>query len=532
VPTRNSPTVSPAEAVSPRPAVWSRRSALWPGAVLLVAAIALGLCLDLAHLGAGSLMGDESIYAYPAREAAVHGHWYPPITPKKGIFHSKPPLMVWPVAVSFSLFGVGEWADRLPSALFGALLVGLVYTFAAWLLGTSTGFLAAALLATCRLWLFQHGAREGVGDPLLCVLLMAGLLLYLRFRSTGSRPWFAAACATSVLAALVKGTFGPALLGAIALVWELLRVREPGPAVESGDDIGPLAPWWRAVLPRLPAPLALASAGLAAYALWLLDLHRRGVGVGAFLYRDIVRRSTVGLDSAHVHGLSFYSRHLEDAFGHWWLALVPAAFCLVRELRQGGPRARAWLLVAIWPVVALAILHSSRSSLPWYLHPILPPLAILLAAGCGEVARRLARWPWAPVLLAFFLAVLVGLRGAWAWQTLRQPRPLGQMHRFVLAVRGLPACRVFIDRFTRVAGDIGSWNHFYLAELDDVAKPLPPSQTAIVGCTFVVTERPAEVARQLHARAGSEVMLERRFPEAAKLYIVDFCGGQVARDLG
>jgi 4-amino-4-deoxy-L-arabinose transferase-like glycosyltransferase len=564
-----------------------RSTGAWLPMSLLAVALGLALALNLWRLGAISLVGDEAIYAYPARAAAVHGHWYPLTYGGGTVFYGKPPLMVWPVALSFWLNGVDEWADRLPSALAGAALVGLVYGFAAWLLGPWTGLLAAALLASCRPWLFVHGVREGVGEPLLCLLLMASLLLYLRYRSTGRGGWLGGACAAAALATLVKGPVAFCFLGIITLAWELARTRmEPdaaGAAAAAASAAGGTGDarvaevhrrTWRGWASRLAAPAALSLAGGAVYCAWLLDYRRRGAfEVDDYLYRDVVRRAIAGLDRGHVHGAGFYAGVLADAFGHWWPAIVPAALCLWRGVRAGGPRARALLLVAVWPLAVLALLHASVSKLAWYLDPALPPLAILLAAGCGEVARRLVRWPAGPPVFAAVLAGLVAVRAATAWQILRGPAHRGQMQRFVQAFRRHPGARLYVQAGAGSgAQGMREWNYFYLSELDDVAQALPPlaptarlarlaptarsspslqplqpspaspasprspawpprSPAAAGGCTFALAERPAEVAARLHAAAWWAVPIERRSGEESPFYILDLCGGQVARGL-
>ena len=67
---------------------------------------------------------DESRYAEIPREMLQHGDW---ITPRlQGEpYLEKPPLLYWITAVSFQLFGVHDWAARLPPALavHGTILV-------------------------------------------------------------------------------------------------------------------------------------------------------------------------------------------------------------------------------------------------------------------------------------------------------------------------------------------------------------------------------------------------------------------------
>jgi 4-amino-4-deoxy-L-arabinose transferase-like glycosyltransferase len=529
---------APAAAVAGPPPVVPRRRAL--EALFLTLSLALALTLNLARLGATSLLGDEAIFANPARAAAVHGHWYPLISGDH-FFVSKPPLMVWPVALSFAVLGVSEEADRLPSAVAGAALVGVVYGFASWLLGPWPGLLAATLLASCRPWLFQHGAREGVGDPLLCLLIAVALLLYLRYRSTGRRAWLGAACAAAAVTGLTKGLIGPLFLGVITVVWEILRlaVRRPEDAnrVAASGTGAPDRPgtgdhrWPRSAAAILPA-VALAAAGAVAYLGWMLDSGRRVEHLGAFVYHDTIARTTVGLDPGHLHGVGFYAAVLGEAFGHWWPAIVPALVWLWRLLPAAGARQRAALLVAVWPVVVLALLSLSVSKLAWYLDPALPPLAILLAAGCGEVGRRLARWRLARLAFAVLVVLLAGLRVGLAWQTLERPAPPGVMYRFVQALRRHPGAQLYLGTAGMRGARLREWNRFYLSELEGVSRPLPRDLPAVTGCTFVIAEHPAELAARLGAAQWSAVPIERHAPEEVELFVIDFCGGGLAAELG
>jgi 4-amino-4-deoxy-L-arabinose transferase-like glycosyltransferase len=68
---------------------------------------------------------DEGRYAEMAREMTATGDW---ITPRlNGLkYFEKPPLQTWMNALTFELFGLGEWQARLWSGLCGLLGIGLV----------------------------------------------------------------------------------------------------------------------------------------------------------------------------------------------------------------------------------------------------------------------------------------------------------------------------------------------------------------------------------------------------------------------
>src|SRR5579863_2848039 len=208
-------TVGHAESAS-RSSDPSRR---WLNWLLATVALFASLALNFHHLGARSLAGDEAIYANPARFAAVDGHWYPLRSQRPGPYHSKPPLMSWPVALSFAIGGVSETTDRVPSALAGAVLVAVVAAFAGWLFGPWTGLLAGLLLAANPLWLGTHGARDGVGEPLLVLLTTVALLSAMAYAHNRRRRWLLGALLAVMAASIIKGLFGPMMVGLILLAW-------------------------------------------------------------------------------------------------------------------------------------------------------------------------------------------------------------------------------------------------------------------------------------------------------------------------
>src|ERR1700691_3643531 len=99
----------------------------WWTAVLTLAVVAT--CL-LSGLGALGLVGpDEPRYMSIARAMLQSGDWITPRLYGQPWFE-KPALYYWAAATAFRLFGVNEFAARLPSAL-AALLATAAMTWAA-----------------------------------------------------------------------------------------------------------------------------------------------------------------------------------------------------------------------------------------------------------------------------------------------------------------------------------------------------------------------------------------------------------------
>src|SRR5437867_10964690 len=92
----------------------------------------LALCALLFFLGLGTLGltdRDEGSNAEAAREMVAAGDCITP-TPNGAPRFAKPILIYWLIAGSYPAVGVSELPARLPSALFGTLLVLLQYAFA------------------------------------------------------------------------------------------------------------------------------------------------------------------------------------------------------------------------------------------------------------------------------------------------------------------------------------------------------------------------------------------------------------------
>src|SRR5256885_13068026 len=94
-------------------------------------ALVVGVCFFFFFFGLGAfgLTGaDEPRYAQVAREMLARHDW---IAPTLGgtAWLEKPPLYYWQAMVAYRIFGVSDWAARLPSAFDALLLVLAVYWF-------------------------------------------------------------------------------------------------------------------------------------------------------------------------------------------------------------------------------------------------------------------------------------------------------------------------------------------------------------------------------------------------------------------
>jgi 4-amino-4-deoxy-L-arabinose transferase-like glycosyltransferase len=170
---------------------------------LLWTAVAAAVAARLLMLGTFPLMDPtESRYAEIARQMFARGDWVTPWIAPGEPFWGKPPFSFWMSAASFQLFGVSDFAARLPHWIGGLLVAWLTWQWlslrsrreaalgAALLIGSLLFFVAAGavmtdmalaigLMAVMRgYWLALHGpeARRGREQALMFAGIAVALL--------------------------------------------------------------------------------------------------------------------------------------------------------------------------------------------------------------------------------------------------------------------------------------------------------------------------------------------------------------------
>src|SRR5579884_256191 len=122
----------------------------------IIVAIAL-LIFGLSVISPPSLMDDvDAVQAQIGRNMLESGDW---VTARlDGVAYlEKSPLKYWSIAISFAIFGVHDWAARLPMALFTILLCWVTARFAAWAFTPRAGLYSGLVIATCvGLYLFTR----------------------------------------------------------------------------------------------------------------------------------------------------------------------------------------------------------------------------------------------------------------------------------------------------------------------------------------------------------------------------------------
>lgn len=183
--------------------------------------VLVSLCIYLPFLGSVRLFDwDEINFAEAAREMLVTGDWlrvhidYAP-------FYEKPPLFIWAQAVCMSVFGVNEFAARLPNAIVATVTLWLLVRLGQQVGRQRLGLLWATAYAGSVLPTFY--GHTGIIDPLFNLFMFLAVLVAFRSVSQGASKhdaWLA-----GLWMGLAVLTKGPVALGlvfltcAIAYVW-------------------------------------------------------------------------------------------------------------------------------------------------------------------------------------------------------------------------------------------------------------------------------------------------------------------------
>jgi len=133
----------------------------------------------------------------------------------------KPPLVYWMMACSYKVFGVRDWAARLPIALFCVGLSLLTAAFGIWAFGRKVGFYAGLCMATCvGLYIFTRVLIPDVILTFTITLAMWALLRVTDETEPHPRAWayvLAASLGTGLLLKSLIGVLFPVAAGIIYL---------------------------------------------------------------------------------------------------------------------------------------------------------------------------------------------------------------------------------------------------------------------------------------------------------------------------
>jgi 4-amino-4-deoxy-L-arabinose transferase-like glycosyltransferase len=367
------------------------RSKLLATQLVLVAAICYFFFFF--GLGAFGLTGaDEPRYAQIAREMLARHDWIVP-TLNGSPWLEKPALLYWKMMNSYAIFGVSDWAARIPAAahatavVFGIFFFMRRFRFASELDAAMIGASSAGMIG------FGRGAST---DMLVSAPFALAMMSWWTWRQTNKKLWLLIFYGLLGVGALAKGPVAPAL--AVLVVGAYAVLRRDGKMFLRSLSIPGFVLFFAIVLP------------------WYLAVQHR---VPQFFRVFFVE-----------HNLERFGTNLYQHSQPFWyyvpvflLATIPWTLFAVLALIDAGRNAlKRWRansqpidgepttvdaadddglpsFLFIWIVVPIIFFSISRAKLPGYILPSIPAAALLTA----EYVHRLKA---IPRLLTSFHALL------------------------------------------------------------------------------------------------------------------------------
>jgi len=352
---------------------------------------------------------DEGRYSSTGINMLESGDWLVPTIDGEHVHLTKPPIVYWALASSFGVFGLNEWAARLPAALAyigtGLLVFGIgrrLVSAKPWLPALAWGLSLAPLM----------GANIVSTDALLMLFETAAMFAFVEAWWQGEglrRGWVRVMWLAWGLAFMTKGP--PGLLPLFAVI-AFLTIHE------------------RRSLRGLLDPLGLLLFAVVAFTWFGLLVAQDPERLKYFLGYEVYDRV---FTAKHQRNAQWYG-----AFEVYVPVLLVGAlpWTALAVTAAGGPRGawrrfrdhirardRDWLLLAWWFFLPLAVFFLARSRLQLYVLPLFVPLSIM-------AARPLADWAWLTArrligTAAITALLLLGAKGALAyWHSDRDARAM------------------------------------------------------------------------------------------------------------
>jgi hypothetical protein len=330
----------------------------------------------------------DAVQAQIARNMLQSGDW---VTARlDGVpYLEKAPLIYWAIALSYKIFGVHDWAARIPVALAAVALCWLTAGIGIWAFGKRAGFYAGLIMATCvGLFLFT---RILIPDVMLTFTVALGMWAFLRALDEDEphpRFWAAVLALNLGLGLLLKSLIGIVFPIAAGLIYLLMTRRLFS------------APAWRRLHPFSGAFIVLLVAApwhilatLRNPPCFDFTLHSGPGQYHGFLWFFFINEQLLRFlnlryprDYDTVPRLYFWLFHLLWLFP--WSVYLPGVAKL--SFKPADRAGRMRLLALCWAGFIL-IFFTFSTTQEYYSMPCYPALALLLGsamAADGEWIRR------------------------------------------------------------------------------------------------------------------------------------------------
>lgn len=333
-----------------------------------ITAISIALAITaLLYVGLGRdplFDWDEGIYAELGVELRESKNLFTP-TWNGEVWFEKPPGIAWLTALSMGIVGENETGARLFMPIFAGATLYAVYHIGKKMIHERTGILAMLLLSNMTLFLSRARAVNTDG------IVLAGITGAVAAALSGAGPLIIAAIASAAI--WMKGLAGLLVLVILAPVYWDKRAEYAKVVLYTILITGP----WH---------------------LYQWSVHKQTF-LNPYLHEQVIRRITTPIEF-HMESRWFYVTYLYENIGVGWLTLAAIGGILLIHMRRRKAKEGAVLLW--WIALPLGLFTLTKTRLFWYILPIYPALALLIAHAVTFLIKTKQTRVWFTVFLVLY----------------------------------------------------------------------------------------------------------------------------------
>jgi 4-amino-4-deoxy-L-arabinose transferase-like glycosyltransferase len=279
-------------------------------------------------------------------------------------WYEKPILTFWLIIASYKIFGINEFAARLPAALAAASTVLAVFYAIKKTISPRAGFIVASMLAVSPLFLVI--GHLCLTDMPLTLFLSVALLNFHAFIINKQTSNLYIAYCSLALAALTKGPFPVIVAGATLLLYFAITSISQKQFFQNILSLKPIKGLLIFLVITVP---------------WYVLVHQ--ATDGAFT-QDFFLKQNIGRASGTVNHQNPWWYYFPVLLGGImpWSLFLPFILTSTRKAwgnRKQATRRTKFLLFALcWFIIVFSIVSSVPTRHSTYLLPAIPPIIILI----------------------------------------------------------------------------------------------------------------------------------------------------------
>jgi 4-amino-4-deoxy-L-arabinose transferase-like glycosyltransferase len=343
--------------------------------------IIIGLLIILASVLVFNNLGksvrhdwDESVFAENALEMfQSHNFITSAYAHIPDIASGRFPLAIWLITLSFSIFGINEFAVRFWSAFFAVLTIVVVYLFGKKIAGRTAGIMASLLLLInpCFMGydlpgLWPHGARTGDSDVILTFFIVASLYFFYLFEEKNKKRYIVASALIIGLAVMTKSIAGlpPALIIFLYILYNGKLKK-----ILSKEYLWGLLSFLAVTVP------------------WIIlrYINNGKPFFGKMIFYHIVERISKPIEGHYGDSL-YYIYQIKNNLGVVLSLILIASFIYAIYLIIKKKSKPAFILSA-WIVFYLLAFTIAQTKLFWYIIPAYPAIALLIGQAIADFSE-------------------------------------------------------------------------------------------------------------------------------------------------